>query len=604
MKLSLPLHAIEESPGVYLMKDDQGRVLYIGKAKNLRARLTTYFVRGGDDRAQIPYLLAQVADVETILVSTEKEALLLEERLVRQFRPKYNVLLKDDRSRLHIYIDLHHPFPKISMQRFKEGMKLPQESFGPFSNSHAAHDVFELVVKLFCLRQCSDEEFSRRTRPCLLFQLKKCTAPCVGAISDQEYSKQVTSALTFLRGKTKEIVSLLRTRIEEASASLDFEQAARLLKQLHIVEASESGVSCAVGVRDVDVLALYRSGTTCAFCVMQYRKGLLVFSETLVLEEPDAAELVEMDELIVQYYRKKGSIPPELLVNEKLLYKNALTEVLYEQFGVKVSIHHPKRGKKKELVALAQANASSNLTQKKSSREHVLSLLQELEDRLQLQKTPLRIDCFDVSHMSGRNPVASCISFREGVPYKRGYRLFRIEKDISSDDCSMMREAVLRRYRSASQEDAMPDLVLIDGGVLQLRAAQEALQQSGLIGVDVCSLCKEASRHDRGMTAEKILCLHQKAPVLLERSSSSLHLLQRIRDEAHRFAQTYRKKRESQALVSSQLDRIIGIGPKKKKALFSVFSGIEAIRLASVEEIHQKAGVSLSDALRIKQCLK
>ena len=658
--LGISLHTVPETPGVYLMKDAKGTVLYVGKAKNLRARLTTYFSRGGDERVQIPYLLQQVVDVETILVPSEVEALLLEARLIQQMKPKYNVLLKDDKSHLRIRLDTKQKYPRLEKVRIKSGVKVPKDSFGPFVSGYYASQLFDCIISLFRLRQCTDEQFKRRTKPCLLYQLNRCSGACLEAISEEEYAKDVMSAHHLLKGKNAEILRQLDVEMLRASESLNFERASMLLQRKRILESAFMQLSTTKipGTRHVDVIALHQEGTFCSLCVMSYREGVLTNSCTLQFDVPLVDEGVELEQLILQYYRNFVSlenVPSQLLVTKELTNIKTLQEALYQECHSTIEVQCPERGHKRALVELAEENAKVALLQKMSSENQIQSLLHDVQEQLGLFHLPHSIDCFDVSHLGGHEKVATCVSFKGGKPNKRGYRMFRIypnklknwnlarstleildhrnspggthgdgdglvardvgeDKTNSSaclgihtvdraDDCAMIQEAIERRYSSLQQKEHMPDLILVDGGKLQLQAALRAMEKIGCLDVAVRGLSKEEGRHDRGMTKEKIWAPGNREPLVLDRTSKVLHFLQRVRDEAHRFSITFQAKRRKTVLLTSQLDGIPGIGPKKKKALLTAFSGIDAIRKASSDELCSKAGLSLKDAERLKLVL-
>lgn len=606
MKHPIELHTVPEKSGVYVMRDSSGHVLYVGKAKNLRSRLSTYFSRGGDDRAQIPYLLSQVESVETIVVPSEIEALLLEARLIRQWKPKYNILLKDDKSYLRIRLDERaHPYPRIELFRSKPGSSVPKGSFGPFVSSSFAFGLFEVLIRFFRLRQCTDEEFKRRKKPCLLYQLKRCSGPCVGHISEKEYQASVHSARMLLEGRKTEIFSTIDQMMKEASDRLDFEQASLLLKQKKILEQLFLQTH-SIHVSEehaLDAFAMYQEGENVSLCVMSYRHGALVRSRTLHFVLDPLENSIDGHQVLLQYYRDvvaSEELPREVLVSFDLEEKESLEEALFQECRVRVAIHRPKIGRKKDVLALAEENARVAFVQKTTSDSQVHSLLQALEETLELDSLPHVIDCFDVSHLSGRERVASCVSFFDGRPNKKRYRTFKIKALDKKDDCSMISEAIVRRYADA---DTMPDLILVDGGRLQLKAALDSLEQLGLLSIPVRAISKEGGRHDRGLTEENVWLPTGTEPLRFEKTSPLLHFLQRVRDEAHRFAIAFQTKRRKVALLTSQLDGIRGIGPKKKKALLTAFSGIAAIKRASEDELCQKAGVSKKDAVLLKLIL-
>ena len=601
-----------EHSGVYLMKDDRGVVLYVGKAKNLKFRLKQYYSSGSsDDRVQIPALLSKVVDIETVLTLSEKEALLLESTLIKRFKPRYNVLLKDDRSRLLLRIDLQQEWPGIEFVRTKESSDLSPKLFGPYVGHRAAQELLDLVVRLFLLRQCTNDEFRRRTSPCLLYQMRRCSAPCVGKVSKEEYASQVASSLDFLSGKTALLRASLRKEMEVASGSLEFEKAARLFRALRLLDTVSEvrhGHSVA-GASDTDVIGSYQDGDRLALAILHYRGSTLVYGESWAFElEKEMLDAEYQEQLLVQYYLRRSvidGIPKEILVPDGHWSLEPLEALVKDHFGRAVKLRRPEGRAKKALIELAIDNARARLSQSPDSQGYTLHILESIQSLLSLKRFPRVIDCFDASHFGGKGLVASSVGFVDGKKAKGRYRTFRIRSVTVGDDRAMLQEAVRRRYREKEVvgADELPDLILIDGGPEQLSAALEALDELSLTDVDVIAIAKEHGRHDKGMTAEVVFspgC----PPLHLEITSRELLLLQAFRDEAHRFTVGFQRRRRSKEAFSSQLEGISGIGPQKKRALLMAFSGVEAIRRASPEEIHAAAGLSLIEARRVLQTLR
>jgi excinuclease ABC subunit C len=598
-----------DQPGVYLMKDERGVVLYVGKAKRLKTRLRQYFSpSSSDERIQIPYLLPKVADIETIVTSSEKEALLLEATLIKRFLPRYNILLKDDRSRLLLRIGCEHPWPRIELVRARDATALPPKIFGPYAGFHAAQGLLDLVVRLFFLRQCTNDEFRRRVSPCLLYQMRRCTAPCVGRVTKEEYAQQVAAAMDFLSGKTKEVAASLRQQIEEASTALEFEKAARLhrsLQQLSTVSTTRHAVA---GATDTDVIGVAQEDSRLALAILHYRGSTLVYGESWVFDLLQAGTPTTevLQQLVVQYYLHRvalDGVPKEILFPQGDWSLEPLEEVVHEHFGTKVVCRRPAIGSKGALVALACDNALARLTQRPESRGYGLHSLESLQHSLFLRRFPRIIDCFDASHFGGTGLVAASVGFVDGKKETSRYRKFHIRGVTVGDDCAILREAIARRYAHADGGEELPDLIIIDGGREQLRAALLALQELSFLDVDVVGIAKEHGRHDKGMTAEILFVLGQE-PIRLPPTSQELLFLQSVRDEAHRFVITFQRRYRSAVTFKSQLDTIPGVGPKRRQALLRAFHSVEALRKASAQELHERAGLGLKQAQRVLDALK
>jgi excinuclease ABC subunit C len=598
-----------ESPGVYLMKDDRGVVLYIGKAKNLKARLKQYYApSSSDERVQIPYLLSKVVDIETVLTLSEKEALVLESTLIKRFQPKYNVLLKDDKSRLLLRIGLEHRWPRIEYVRSKDASELLPQVFGPYIRPYAARELFDLTVRLFLLRQCTNDEFRRRTSPCLLYQMRRCTAPCVGKVTKEEYDAQVASAMDFLSGKTKVLREKLHAEMERASAALEFEKAGQIFRRLQLLDAvSEVRYKHSVaGASDTDVIGNWQEGDRFALAILHYRGSSLVYGESWVFHIEGVESFPDLlEQLLVQYYLHRSAIdgvPKEILFPEGGWSLEALGDLVHDHFGVQVRLRRPEIGAKSALVALACDNARARLSQSPESQGYDLHSLDAIQHLLSLRRFPRIIDCFDASHFGGKGLVAASIGFVDGKKAPGRYRKFHIRDVHVGDDLSMLKEAIRRRYKNMDETEELPDLILIDGGREHLRAALDALEALSFLDVDVASIAKEHGRHDKGMTSE-VLFVRNGPPLSLPITSHELLFLQTIRDEAHRFTITFQKQQRVKAVLSSQLDAISGIGPKKRHKLLTAFQGIEAIRRASVQELQEKASLSQKDAQRVSDAL-
>lgn len=593
-----------EQPGVYLMKDEEGTVLYVGKAKNLRVRLKQYY--GHDERIQIPHLLAHIADIETIITSSESEALLLEARLIKRFLPRYNVLFKDDKSSLLLRIGVEHACPRIELVREKEEL-LPR-LFGPYATSSDTKLLFDLVIRLFQLRQCSDEIFKNRTAPCLLHQLRRCTAPCVNKVSKEEYAQQVTEAIQFLEGNVSDVRDTLRKEMEEASKTLAFERAGQCLHRLQLLDTLARGMiqKRRAHEKRIDVFGVWSEGSRFAFSIMHYAGDTLEYGESFITARGIESESVVLEQLVMQYYAQaKELIPNEILFPLIASDFSSLEQALSEVFAKKVSIIQPHIGKKKSLVELSCENARARIAQTLCGKERRSEVLESLEQKLSLACYPLAIDCFDASHLAGKELVAASVRYIDGVPSKAEYRYFIMKQVTIGDDLAMLQEAVRRRYAHAEERgESLPHLLLVDGGMNQVQAVVKVLHELSLWDIEVVGIAKEASRHDKGLSAELLYRRGEKTPIQLSKTSQELLFLQSIRDEAHRFVITFHRKRRHKKTFSSELQGIPGIGEKKRKSLLKAFLGLDAIRAASVEELMAKAKISLKDAKQVLEKLK
>lgn len=599
MEKVINLSKYPKEPGVYLMKDEKGQMLYIGKAKDLRARLKQYFAKSGDEREMIPFLVAEIASIDIIVLENEKQALLLENTLIKKHQPKYNALLKDDKTFISLHINTQHPWPMVRLVRYKGKPKEKGLYFGPYPHAHAARETLDLIQRLFPLRQCSDDELKRRTRPCLLYGIKRCIAPCVKLCTKEEYGGLVDSATRFLRGQNKEVLEHLQEEIKKASDQLEFEKAAALLQTLRGVESvlsSDRLIAKAAG-QDTDVLAVYREGYDAVLSQLFWREGKLVGAEHYEFSKILSDESDLLSSFILQHYRE--NLPKEILVSHPV--PPSLQEALFELCKKKIELHTPIKGEKKQLVGIALKNATTLFHQKKSRQEINEKILIELEEICHLTRYPQKIECFDTSNIAGAQHVACMVGFLEGVRDKKRTRLFHIREAQGGDDYGAMREILTRRLTKAKQEDDLPDLIIVDGGKGQLHIAMEVLQELDIASVDAIALAKESARHDRGLSQEKIFLAHKPDPIILDKRSPLLFFLQRIRDEAHRMAIGFHRKSKKKTTFRSALDEIPGIGAVKKKRLLTKFGSLERIRKASDEELLAVKGVTAKDLKNLRK---
>lgn len=591
------LEQFPTQPGVYLMKNVQGDVIYVGKAKQLKSRVKQYFALGGDGRPMIPFLIRQISHIDTIVVPSEKEALLLENTLIKKHQPKFNAFLKDDKTFISLMINTSHPWPMIRLIRYKGQPKEDGLYFGPYTSAYAARQTFELLTRVFPLRQCSDEELKRRTRPCLLHAIKRCIAPCVKKCTHEEYDTYVNGAIKFLKGQDKDILKELKAQMQKAADKLEFERAAAILEIMRQIEhvIQGSALVAKVNGKNSDALAIYREGEEVMLVQLLFREGKLVGSEhysfSNILEEDE--EL--LSSFILQHYRHLEGLPDEILLPIALKNADLVTEILTDTHKKKIAILTPQKGEKRALVGIAEENAAATFKQEKNHQELKEKMLLDLQDTLKLTRYPKRIECFDTSNISGTDPVASLIAFTDAQKDSKRTRIFKIKTAPKGDDYGAMREVLRRHLTRAKQNDDLPDLVIVDGGKGHLNIAFEVFKELDIASVDLIALAKEAGRHDRGMTEERVFLLDNHDPIHLNPRSSILFLLQKIRDEAHRKAITYHRQRRTKRTLTSALDDIPGIGPLKRARLLRHFGSLEKIRQATNEELQAIKGITRKD---------
>ena len=583
--------ALPTRPGVYLMRDKGGKVIYVGKAKDLRSRVRAYF-NNSDERSQIEFLVRRVADVETLVTSNDKEALILENNLIKQYKPRYNIRLKDDKSYLSIKVTTQHPWARILATRkiVKDGNRY----FGPFSSAVAARETIDIIEKHFQLRNCTDHNFRNRSRPCLQYQIKRCMAPCVLPVAQDVYREQVRQAMLFIEGKEHELISELKQRMQEKSDALEFETAARIRDQIQAVETTlEKQRMVAHWGSDQDIFGLYREGGFIEVQVLLVRQGKLTGNQSYSLEDLEFPDEEVMASLLTQFYQGQRFIPDEILLPVELEDATVRAEYLGERKSKKVTILCPQRGDKRRLVEMAEENARQSFADRHDQEKAREKMLRELQTQLRLKNYPQRIECFDISMIHGAHAVGSMVTFVNGEPDKNLFRHFRIRTiDASSggDDFGMMLEMLKRRFNRGKEEADLPDLIVVDGGKGQLSMALAAMAEVGIDGVEAVGLAKmrvQAAPRSAAIerSEERVFLPGQSNPVTLRRNSNALFLLQRVRDEAHRFAITHHRKLRSKHTLSSALDHIPGVGGVRKRALLRAFGSIKRIEQASVEEL-------------------
>ena len=595
------------SSGVYLMKDGAGHILYIGKATSLRDRVKSYFLKQASDRYQIKYLMAKVADIDFIVTDNAKEALLLENTYIKKYQPKYNFFLKDDKSYVSLALSVQHPFPRLHKTRkiLKDGTLY----FGPYSSAYASQSVVEFVGQHFRLRTCQDHDFANRSRPCLMYQIKKCDAPCVGYVSQTKYAEMIQQVKLFLYGRDQELKNNVKAQMFQAAEVENFEEAARLRDLLKDIERTlEKQKVVSHQDYDWDVLSYDRQQNQVVICIMMIRTGLLADTHFIPLKvyEPDEEFL---SKVVVQYYGETKFIPPILLFSRLPADVGALADLLSERAGLKVQLRLPQKGEKLKMVQLAEKNAKTQLMQRQQRQSNVELILENLKQALHLKSLPRTIECYDISNFQGQDSVGSMVTFVEGEPYKQGYRRFKIKTVEQANDFAMLYEVLQRRIQNIIQHPSdskwsLPDLMIMDGGKAQLNVALRLFKELNIINIDVVGLAKSRIKEKKGKkfkTQERVFLPNRLNPVVL--ATSELHLLQRIRDEAHRFGIIYHRKLRQQKGMRSRLEEIAQVGPKRMQKLLTTFGSVEGIQAAAPIELAKVARISLQLAKSIKEQL-
>lgn len=590
----LDLTTIATSSGVYLMYGSDGRVLYVGKARNLRARLRNY-VRGEDSRAHVQFLLRRVVRLETIVTDTEKEALILENTLIKKHKPRYNINLRDDKTYVSLRIDVQEDFPGIQIVRRvrRDGAVY----FGPYASAGALKETLKELYRIFPLRHHRWSQCQRRERPCLFYQIGQCSAPCHGKISREDYRKLVNTVIAFLSGKHDEVLTLLRQRMTDAATEMRFEEAARLRDQIRAVEQTlEQQKVVSRDGADLDVIGLHREGGEVETCLLFVRGGRLVGRRSYAVRWS-----LDEDEMLAgflqQYYGKDTVIPPTILLPLLPSSDETLQQWLSERRGKKVQFQVPQRGSRVELMALAVKNAAESYRERGDRREARSAVLEDIRSALGLQRLPRRMECYDISHVQGEHTVGSMVVTTDGEADKAAYRHFKIKTVEGSDDYASLHEVLTRRLTRGVEEGDLPDMVLIDGGKGQLSMVEDVIDQLGLASkLDLVSIAKSrVKRNVRGQAVERseerFFRPGRKNPVTLRQGSPALFMLERLRDEAHRFAITHHRKIRNKASLESELEQIAGIGPGRRKLLLKHCGSVNKIKQATLGELLQVPGL-------------
>ena len=600
------IDSLPTQPGVYLMKSARGKVLYVGKAQNLRTRVRSYFNAGGDGRLQVPRLVRRVADVGVLVTPNVKDALLLENELIKQYKPPFNVRLRDDKQYLALRLDPRDEWPRLTMVRsFKRD---GAQYFGPYTSSSGMRHSLSHLRRIFPLRTCSDgvfKDYARRGRPCIEYEMKRCPGPCCDLVTKEQYADLLQGTELFLRGRSEELVETLGRRMKQAAQDEQFEEAARLRDRIAAVEHTVERQQIVTEKRvNRDVFGLARDGGEVEMQVLHVREGRLIGASDHAFSGVEVEDADVMASFLGQYYvgGTERQIPGEILVSLAPQDDGALEGLLADRAERKVSIWRPQRGAPRELVDLALRNAEVELARRLQARESVDTALAELQEKLRLSSLPRRIECYDVSNLAGTLAVASRVVFEDGLPQKSDYRRYRIQEAEAGDDLACMREVLTRRL-ARREKEPLPDLLVVDGGRGQLGVVS-ALLRDREIEADHVGIAKERDeespsmrvKRSGGLKAERVFLPNRVNPVMLPPSSRGLLLLQRVRDEAHRFAIEFQRSLRRKVGLTSILEEIPGIGPRKRRALLKELGSLRRVREAEPEELAAVGGISQRDA--------
>ena len=588
------LHALlPEGPGVYLFKDGSGGIIYVGKAKNLRKRVLSYFKPSGEVSRKTALMMGKAAGLDTILTTTDKEAFILESHLIKKHLPRYNIVLRDDKQYPWLRLDTNETYPSLGIVRRvkKDGARY----FGPFSSAHSVRSTLKLIDRIFQLRKCKGQTPPQRGRPCLNFQLNQCLGPCANQVPVEDYREFIGQVVLFLEGRSQDLVRELKRSMQAASEKLDFEKAARIRDQIRAVERTVERQSVvSPKMEDQDVIGLAQQEGAFQIVNLFIRNGYLSGSRSYFIRNEGGTASEVMEAFLKQHYDEHSFLPKRILISESVEDVSSLEDWLSEMAGKRLHVEHPSKGEKLRLVKMAVANAENLLIRR--SQQGDQDILAAAEAILKLGKRPRTIECTDISNTYGDMAVGVTVSFLEGVPRRAGYRNFRIKGIQGIDDYAMMSEVIRRRLSKGSP----PDLLVVDGGKGHLQAVQKAVNQAKIDHPPELVAIAKGEQKGEG---DKVYIPGRKNPVKLRPDHPLLLLLMRIRDEAHRRAITYHRKLRRKAFTASELDHIPGLGPRKKRLILRHFGALSAVQKASVEDLTKVPGVTLSLAEKIKDAL-
>jgi len=583
------LKSVTGNPGIYRMYNAEGKVLYVGKARNLKKRLQSYFRNSGLS-PKTALMMSQVTAVDVTVTHTESEALLLENNLIKEYRPRYNVLLRDDKSYPYIYISDRDKYPRIDLHR--GARKKPGRYLGPYPNAGAVRETINLLQKTFRIRQCEDSYFRNRSRPCLQYQIKRCTAPCVSLISEQAYRKDIKHALLFLEGKSSQVIEELVNTMEKAAAKKNYEKAVVYRDQISTLKRITERQYVSAEKGDIDIIACAAEGGQACIQVFYIRNGLNLGNRSYFPSLPEAMEIADILAAFVPQFYLGREIPANIIFSSRPTDAGLIQKTLSEQAGRKITFSASVRGERARFLEMALNNARHALTSRLVSRTGLIQRFEALQEALQLESIPVRLECFDISHTQGEATNASCVVFTQEGAYKNDYRRYNIRNITPGDDYAAMRQALQRRYKKPEDNDEdrrLPEVLFIDGGKGQLRQAVEVFDELGINSVLLVGVAKGEGRK-AGL--EKLVFSDGRPELHLEPDSSALHLVLQIRDEAHRFAISGHRAQRAKKRTQSPLEDITGLGPKRRQTLLKHFGGLQGITRAGVEDLAKIPGIS------------
>jgi excinuclease ABC subunit C len=593
------LKSLTSLPGVYCMQDKKGKVIYVGKAKSLKKRVSSYFNRSQSDSPKTQVMIKQVENIEVTVTHTENEALILENNLIKSYKPRYNILFRDDKSYPYLYLSSDHDYPHFRYHR--GALKGKGKYFGPYPGAGSVRRTLNLLQKLFMIRSCEDSVFANRSRPCLQYQIKRCSAPCVDTISREDYRRDVRHATLFLQGKDEEVIKSLTEPMQRASDALEFEVAARLRDQIRSLRDIQEKQHISTDGGDLDIIACAINGNHACIQLVIIRSGLNLGSRSYYpkyIEEQSEAELIKA--FLSQFYLNPNTqqkIPAEILISHSFDDIGLVEDVIAEKAGRKIKLKARVRGERTKWLAMTQENADLTLKQKLASNKSQHKRFDALQKLLTFQEPIERMECFDISHTQGEATVGSCVVFGPDGPINSQYRQFNIENITKGDDYAAMSQVIRRRYTRLVKEDAkLPDLILIDGGKGQIGVAIKELYELQITHIPILGVAKGPSR--KPGLENLILALENKT-IDCDSSSPALHLIQHIRDEAHRFAITAHRQRRKKTRNRSTLEEIEGIGNRRRQNLIKHFGGIQGVAKAGVDDLTNVAGINKSLAQKI-----
>ena len=581
------LRSLTHRPGVYRMLDAKYKVLYVGKARDLKKRVSSYFTRKHDS-VKTAALMELVERVEVTVTNTEAEALILEYNLIKQHKPRFNVILRDDKSYPYIYVSTRHKFPRLQFHRGPR--KGNGRYFGPYPSTSAVRQTLNELQKLFMVRQCNESYFSNRTRPCLQYQIKRCTAPCVGLIDEEQYARDIDAAIAFLEGRNQNVIDTFVARMEQASAEQHYEQAARFRDQIsRLKEIEARQLVSRTASKDLDVLGFASNGAIHCVTVLFIRNGSVIGSrDHFPRSKGDFEKQRILNAFVAQYYLGRD-VPGEVIIDTDIEDRELLEAELSQRMGRKIAIRSNVRGDRASWLKMARTNAEQGLNLQVASNATIRKQFAALGEALGLEESPERIECFDVSHTSGEATVASCVVFNTAGAAKSDYRRFNLKPEAGGDDYAAMREALRRRYkRVKAGEVPVPDVLFLDGGKGQLAEAMTVLDDLELAWLNVVAVAKGRARKPG---AERLFLPGEEKALLLPSDSPALLLIQQIRDEAHRFAIAGHRAQRAKKRKTSRLEQIPGLGPKKRRELLRQFGGLQGVMGAGIEDLAKVRGI-------------